>query len=99
VVQGDAVIVGLTIPERMYISTGTWNRSPRFFEVENEISHFGVTESTNGNAYIACNCRPMSTWLKGKLRFGRAVGWSKEVLDLLEERFTEWLEHPIPTII
>lgn len=96
-IQGDAVVVGITVDKMMRIGTGTWTRRPRYFEIENDITHIGVTESTNGHAYISCQSKLMTTWIKGKRRFGRAVGWSDDVLDLLERNFTDWLGNPIPT--
>jgi len=96
-IQGSAVVVGITVRDLMYLDSGTWTREPRYFEIDNELSHFGVTESTNGNAFIACTKKPIEQWIKGKFRFGKAVGWSREVLDTLEERFTEWKENPLPT--
>jgi hypothetical protein len=96
-IQGGAVVFGLHVHSDMRIGSGLWGREPRYFEIQTGSVKTAITESTDGSAYINCQCKPMAVWIKGKRRFGKTMGWSDEVLDLLETRFTEWLDNPLPT--
>jgi hypothetical protein len=96
-IQGGAVVFGFNVDRDMRIGDGLWGRPPRYIEIDNASTHIGVTESTDGFAYIACQRKRMETWVKGKARFGKVMGWSDDVLDLLDATFTDWLNNPMPT--
>jgi ADP-glucose pyrophosphorylase len=91
-VVGNAILEGVTITEDMRIGTGYWTRAPRCFKFSNDVAtDIVVTESTDGHAYIGCQRKPMRTWIKGKDRFGKVIGWDKETTDMIAARFEEWL--------
>ena len=89
---GQASLDGLDIHEDMRIGVGHWTRAPRFFTLNDDIvQNVGVTESTNGWAYVGCTARSMSQWIKGKKRYQRVMGWSSEMMDYIESNFREWM--------
>lgn len=89
---GQAELIGLTITRPMRIGVGFWDRVPRSFEIKNSIADFVVTESTDGHAYVGCQRKPMATWIKGKERFRKVMGWPQDIIDEIEANFLEWLE-------
>jgi hypothetical protein len=92
-VVGDAILDGLTITDDMRIGTGYWSRVPRSFKFSNDVAtDIVVTESTDGHAYVGCQRKPMTTWIKGKERFRKVMGWDNETIDLIESHFKEWLK-------
>jgi hypothetical protein len=92
-VVGNAVLEGLTITEDMRIGEGHWTRVPRQFVINDSVAtNIVVTESIDGYAYIGCRRKLMSTWIRGKERFGKVIGWDASTLDLIESKFKEWLK-------
>lgn len=89
---GQAELVGLTINRPMRIGVGFWDRVPRSFEIDTDLASFVVTESTDGHAYVGCQRKPMRTWIKGKERFRKVMGWTPDIIDTIEDHFLEWLK-------
>jgi hypothetical protein len=98
VLEGEAGIFGATLSGKMRIGFGGWTRAPRHFEFNNEIAEIGVTESTDGFAYIGCKRKLMTSWIRKRNLFLTAGGWSQEMGERLQRTFEEWLDVPIPTM-
>jgi len=65
-----------------YIRSGVWTRPPRHLTLSDESGiYVGLTESTEGRAFIACNERPVSEWLKSGIRIGLHLKWPRELCE------------------
>ncbi len=63
-----------------YVRSGLWRRAPRHKTLSHESGiHVGLTESTNGNAFIACEEKPVTEWLKKGVRIGLHLGWPHDL--------------------
>lgn len=98
IVEGDAILRGITVDRYMRIGAGVWVRPPRYETfVEPEMAEVGVTESIDQTAYVGCTRKPIAQWIRGKYRFGKAVRWSKEMCDRLALTLEEWADIPLET--
>lgn len=98
IVEGTAIVKNVTLRDYMRIRNGVWLREPRYIQfTEAEIAEVGVTEAENQSAMIGCTVKPIRSWLKGKYRWGKAVGWTKEMCDRLALTLEEWADSPLPT--
>lgn len=77
VVDGPARLQGpwsLTGP--FYIRSGLWTRPPRHKILSHESGiHVGLTESSEGRSFIACEEKLVTDWLRMGLRIGRWLQW------------------------
>ena len=89
---GAAELIELEILQPMRIGTGVWTRAPRSFHLLSDSVNLIVTESTDGQAYVGCRRKPMETWIKGKERFRKIMGWDQEIIDQIETHFRTWLK-------
>jgi uncharacterized protein YjbI with pentapeptide repeats len=90
----NATLVGVTIDQDIRVGCGTWTSTPRSFVLNDDnVKNIVVTESTDGYAYVGCTKRPMLHWIKGKARYQKVMGWTNEMMDLIEANFRTWLEN------
>jgi hypothetical protein len=68
--------------QRGYVSRGTWTRPPKVKRFDFGIT---VTESVDDFAFVGCREMKISTWLKGRHRFGKACGWDIHQIDAVAE--------------
>lgn len=95
-IDGEAVILGIKLNKMMRISgDGIWRKPPRYHELKNEITEIGITESFDNHCFIGCKLKDTRRWLKGKYRFGNAIGWPKEMVDNIAQKLEEWLDTPV----
>ena len=81
VIDGPATLQGpWELIGPFYIRSGIWTRAPcnKILTHECGIS-VGVTESISGRAFIGCEERSISEWLRLGLRVGRWLGWPDEL--------------------
>lgn len=83
VVDGTVSLVGpWELSGPAYIRSGVWRRSPKHLILAHESGiHVGLTESTNGRAFIACNERSVEDWLKFGIRIGLHLKWPRELCE------------------
>lgn len=73
------------------IRSGVWTRPPRHKILSHESGiHVGLTESTDGKCFIACNERPVTEWLQFGRKIGRKMGWPADLIEVAH-RFMEEL--------
>jgi hypothetical protein len=98
---GDTVLRGVVIQKNMVVGTGSWKRDPRYvhFDItETDIMTIGITESTDGYAYIGCRRKPMTTWMKKQYLFQKIGHWTDEMRDRIYLTFEEWMDTPSPSV-
>lgn len=89
---GKAVLDGVYIDQAMRIGVGVWTAPPRYFEIDDGIAvGVGITESTDGHAYVGCRRRPIKTWINGAKRFQKVMGWKGETVDMIVQNLKQWL--------
>ena len=86
----NASVFNFSVLPLMKIGCGTWHRQPRFLRVTKDEYDIGVTESTDGHAYIGCRRKPIERWLKGRERFAQVMGWPKDIIDEIADEITQW---------
>lgn len=98
IVEGTAIVKGITLEKRMRINAGVWLRPPRYYDlIEPELCDIGITEGTDGTAAVGCTFKPMTTWIKKRKLWVAAGGWTDDMGKRLENLFTEWLDTRTPT--
>lgn len=91
--QSELRIEGVVLSEMMDIRHGIWTRAPRYFEVmslDNVL--MPITECQNGNAHIACQCKPMKVWQRHCKAWAKAGRWSEETMKAVYDKFSEWIK-------
>ena len=78
-----------------HIPTGIWHRAPRFQLITGENGvEVGLTESTDGQAMMACWRKPIVSWLKAGPRLGKKHGWTGEQVETARRFYQELLDDP-----
>jgi hypothetical protein len=90
IIENQAIVKNVMLHGKMRIGYGTWERPPRYFEIKDDVIDCGVTESTEGFAYIGCQRKKIKDWLHKKHLFGKVEGWSDDLIDEIG-KLGEWL--------
>lgn len=92
VIEGNVTLKNLFLRGKHRIGFGDWMQAPRYIEIDNSEIQVGITESTEGCAYIGCQRKPIEQWLKGSERFVKVAGWDKHSAEIVIETLREWLK-------
>lgn len=93
-IHGDATLIGepelmLALDGLYRIGTGRWKQPPRFHKLE-DLDIVALTESVDGFAYIGCERKTISQWIRQGNVLGKKFGWKQETVDRAKEIFREW---------
>ncbi len=91
VIENQPILKNVRLYGQMRIGYGTWERTPRYLHLKTDTIDCGVTESSDGYAYIGCQRKKIKDWLKGAKRYSAIAGWNEEMTETVIKQLQEWL--------